>query len=214
MAATAITTVATVMALSQNHTGLPLLCRDRNRRRDRLERAGVDALLDHVAEMPDQALDGPSGRVAERADGMALDLIADIEQHIDLGLLGLALGHAFEHAPHPTGALAARRALAAGFILVEIGDASDGADDVGRFVHDDHAGGAEPGLQRLETVEVHPQIAALARRNARNRRAAGNDGKEIVPAAAHAAAIAVDQLAQPDPHLLLDIARGVDVARE
>src|SRR4030095_8829573 len=93
----------------------PLFCRDRHRRRDRLERAGVDARLDHVAEMPDQALDGPGGGVAERADGMAFDLIADIEQHIDLCLLGLALGHAFEHAPHPTRAFAARRALAAGF---------------------------------------------------------------------------------------------------
>ena len=33
-------------------------------------------------------------------------------------------GHALQHAPHPAGALAARRALAAAFVLVEIGDAA------------------------------------------------------------------------------------------
>ncbi len=51
-------------------------------------------------------------------------------------------------------------------------------------------------------------------RDAGHRRAAGNDGEQIVPAAAHAAGIMVDQLAQGDAHLLLDIARLVHVAGE
>jgi hypothetical protein len=40
--------------------------------------------------MPDQALDRPGRRVAERADRVALDLLGDVEQHVDLALLGLA----------------------------------------------------------------------------------------------------------------------------
>ena len=46
----------------------------------------------------------------------------------------------------------------------------------------------------------------------RHRRAAGDDREQIVPAAAHAAGIAVDQLAQRDAQLLLDVARLVHVA--
>ena len=99
-------------------------------------------------------------------------------------------------------------------MLVEIRQARDGADDVGRFVHDDHRRGAEPGLQRLEAVEIHRQVEAFAGRDAGHRRAAGNDGEQIVPATANAAGITVDQLAQGNAHLLLDIARRIDVAGE
>ena len=60
-----------------------------------------------------------------------------------------------EHAPHPAGALAAGRALAAALVLVEIGDAGDRPDDVGRLVHDDHGRGAEARLQVAQRVEVH-----------------------------------------------------------
>jgi hypothetical protein len=35
-------------------------------------------------EMADQALDRPGRRVAERADGVAFDLLGDVEQHVDL----------------------------------------------------------------------------------------------------------------------------------
>ena len=35
--------------------------------------------------MPDQALDRPGRRIAERADGVALDLLADFLQQIDFG---------------------------------------------------------------------------------------------------------------------------------
>ena len=52
----------------------------------------IDALLDHVTEMANEALDRPGGRIAQCADRMALDLIGDIQQHIDLALFGAALG--------------------------------------------------------------------------------------------------------------------------
>ena len=97
-------------------------------------------------------------------------------------------------------------------MLVEIREARDGADDVGGFVHHDHARRAEPGLQRLQAVEVHRQVLAFARRDAGHRRAAGNDGKQIVPAAAHAACVMLDQLAERHAHLLFHVAGLVHVA--
>src|SRR5262245_43280978 len=85
----------------------------------RLGRVFVDPFLDLVAEMTDQSLDRPGGRVAERTDGVALHLVGDLEQQTDLALVRPPIGHAGKHAPHPAGALAARRALAAAFVLVE-----------------------------------------------------------------------------------------------
>ena len=99
-------------------------------------------------------------------------------------------------------------------MLVEIREPGDGADDIGRLVHDDDGRRAEPALQLLQAVEIHGQVVALAGRDARHRRAAGDDGEQIVPAAADAAGVAVDQLAQRHPHLLLDIAGLVHMARE
>src|SRR4051812_21143495 len=83
-------------------------------------RVFVDAPLDLGAEMAQQSLYRPSRAVAERADGMALDLLGDLHQHVDLAVGGATLRHASEHAPHPAHAFATRRALPAGLVLVEI----------------------------------------------------------------------------------------------
>ena len=92
-------------------------------------------------------------------------------------------------------------------MLVEIADAADRADDVGRLVHDDDRRGAEAGAERLQPVEVHRRVHDLGRRDQRHRRAAGDDGEQIVPAAADAAGMLVDQLAERDRHRFLDHAR-------
>src|ERR1700712_1109354 len=48
-----------------------------------LVRILVDTFFDLVTEMRDQALDRPGGSVAERADGVAFDLLGDLQQHVD-----------------------------------------------------------------------------------------------------------------------------------
>src|SRR5690349_8913740 len=106
-------TVASVTALSHIHPMHALLSRHRNRGTDRERRARGASPLDEGAEMPDKPLHRPRRGVAERADGMTLDLVADLQQHIDLGDLSLAARHALEHAPHPARAFAAGGALAA-----------------------------------------------------------------------------------------------------
>ena len=100
---------------------------------------GVDPLFDHMAEMADEALHRPGRGIAERADGVALDLLGHVEQHVDLALLGLTLGHPLQHPPHPAGALAARRALAAAFMLVEM---------------------REPAMARIMSVDLSMTITA------------------------------------------------------
>jgi hypothetical protein len=52
----------------------------------------------------------------------------------------------------------------------------------------------------------------LRGRHQRHRGAAGDHRQQIVPAAAHAAAMLLDQLAERDAHLLLDVAGLVHVA--
>ena len=79
-----------------------------------------DALLDLWAEVAHEALDGPRGGVAERADRAALDLLGELEQHVDLALVPTAFGEAVHHVHHPGRAFAAGRALAAGLVLVEL----------------------------------------------------------------------------------------------
>ena len=61
-------------------------------------------------------------------------------------------------------------------------------------------------------VEIHQQVIALVRRDERHRRAAGNDREQIVPAAAHAAGMGLDQLAQRNAHRLFDVAGLLHVA--
>ena len=161
--------------------------------------------------MCNQALDRPRRRIAERADGVAFDLLGHFQQHVDLALVGAAVGHPGQHPPHPPGAFAARRALAAALVFVEIGDARDRPDQVGRLVHHDDGGGAEAGAQLAEAVEVHRGVDDLLGRHHADRRAAGNDRLEIVPAAANAAAMALDQFAERNPHRLFDVAGPLDV---
>ncbi|MNV55422.1 hypothetical protein D3C71_1476520 [compost metagenome] len=70
---------------------------------------------------------------------MAFDLTGHVEQQVDFRRIGVADGHAFQHAPHPARAFAARRALAAALVLEEVADAGDRLHDVGRLVHHGHA---------------------------------------------------------------------------
>ena len=166
------------------------------------------------AEMADEALDRPGRRVAERADRVALDLLGDFQQHVDLALLRAALGHARQHAPHPARALAARRALAAALVLVEIGDARDRPR---RCRSTCRARSRPPCRGRIcSPRSVSKSIGAsmiCSAGTSGTEEPPGIDAEQVVPAAAHAAAMAVDQLAEGDAHLLLDVARLVRRAR-
>ncbi len=143
---------------------------------------------------------------------MAFDLGGDFQEGVDLLGIGLPARHPLHHPPHPAGAFAARRALAAALVLVEVADAGDRLDQVGGLVHHDHRRGAEAGLQGRQGVEVHRQVLADLRRDHAHRRAARDHRLEVAPPAPHAAAVILDQLAEGDRHDLLHVARPLDVA--
>lgn len=96
-------------------------------------------------------------------------------------------------------------------MVVELGKTGNGADNVGRLVHDDNGSGTETRLRVLERVKVHQLVVADVLGKDGGRRATGNDSLEVVPAALDTTAVLVDELAKRNGHLLLDSARVVDV---
>src|SRR5690606_41921037 len=74
--------------------------------------------------------------------------------------------------------------------------------------------GAEARAQFLQSVEIHGRVHDLRGRDERNRRTARDHGEQIVPAAADAAAMGIDEFTKSDAHLLLDNARLVHMAAD
>ncbi|GMT31566.1 hypothetical protein PFISCL1PPCAC_22863, partial [Pristionchus fissidentatus] len=165
-------------------------------------------------EVSDQTLDGPSGGVSEGADGVSLDLLAQLPDHVNLLLLRLAVHEPPHHLVQPVAALATRRALSTALVLVEERETGDALHDVGLLVHHNHGGSSESGLGGDERVKVHQHVVAHALGHERNRGSSGDDGQQVVPAANDAAAVALDELLERDGHLLLHRARVIHLARD
>ena len=66
-------------------------------------------------------LHGPGSSISQGADGVPLDLLGDLPQHVDLLDAGIPLLHAGHQIVQPPCALAAGGALPAGLVLVEVG---------------------------------------------------------------------------------------------
>lgn len=143
---------------------------------------------------------------------MALDLLGELLHHVDLTSASLALLESVHDLLGPLAALAARCALTAGLVVVELAQTSDGAYDVSRLVHDDDSGGTETGLRVLERVKVHELLVADLSWQNWSRRSTWDDGEEVVPTATDATAVLLDQLLQRDRHLFLNCAWVVDVS--
>ena len=90
-----------------------------------------------VAELRDVARDGHRRGVAERAEALAEDPVADVEEQVELALLGATLLDPAEDVDLPADALAARRALAARLLLVELRDAQAELHHAAAVVDDD-----------------------------------------------------------------------------
>ncbi len=97
-------------------------------------------------------------------------------------------------------------------MLVESGQSGDRFDNIGRFVHYDDTGRAKAALHLDKAVEIHQYGVADFLRQNRSRRTARDHPQQIVPAAAHPAGMALDQLLERDAHRVLDVARPLDMA--
>ena len=118
---------------------------------------------------------------------------------------------AVDHAPQPAGAFAARRALAARLLVVEVRQAQQRLHHAARLVHDDHRARAEHRARLGDRVVVHVGGHHHVARQHRHRRAAGNARLELA-AAAHAAGH-LEQRRERRAELHLEVAGTLDVAR-
>src|SRR5262245_42887113 len=83
----------------------------------------ADVRLDLLGEALHQRFHGSHGRVAQRAQRVAADVAGHGLQEHGVALASLAVLDALEHQLHPVRALAAGRALAARFMVEELGQA-------------------------------------------------------------------------------------------
>ena len=146
------------------------------------------------------------------ANSVALDLLREFLQHINFALPSLSSLEALHNLLGPLAAFSTRRALPAALVLVEGREPRYGADDVRALIHDDNSCGAQARLAVLEGVEVHELLVTGGFGQDGRGRAAWDDGFEIIPAAADAAGVFVDELFEGDGHFLFDGAGVVDVS--
>src|SRR5581483_5191807 len=188
--------------------------------RDRRVERPAHIGLELVAEPADRGRDGRNGRRAERADGglagrpvdTGADVVADVEEQVDVLRATLPRDDAGEDLLEPRGALTARRALAARLLREEAHDAVAGAHDVGVFVHHPDRARTEHGSCLAHGAGLERQVEVLLE-EPRRRRAAGDERLEAL-AVADAAAIdrRLDQVAEGrDAELDLVDAGLVDV---
>src|SRR4249920_2552534 len=65
--------------------------------------AVVDEIFELVPEMADEALHRPGRRVAERTNGVSLDLVGDVDEHVDVGPAPLPRQYPPQRAIEPAG---------------------------------------------------------------------------------------------------------------
>src|SRR6266540_1834244 len=170
----------------------------------------VDVALELVAEALHVLDDRPRGEVAERAQALAQDPVADREQEVELGLLGAPFLELLEQLHHPARPLPAGRALAARLVHVELGRAERQLHHAGAVVDHDHRRRSELRSRLRDRVEVEIRVE-LVRRHHRGRRAAGDDRLQL-PSLGDAASDVVDQLPQGRTELELVVAGPLDVS--
>src|SRR5215470_3090155 len=98
----------------------------------------IDVVLELVAEVLDETLHRQRRRIAERTDRSPSDIVGNGKQQIEILVFALPVLDAIDHAPQPARALAAWRALSAGFLEVEIRQSQQRAHHAARIVHADH----------------------------------------------------------------------------
>jgi hypothetical protein len=89
-------------------------------------------------------------------DGATLDAVGDRVEERQVRGLAVPVADAVDHTPQPAGALATRRALAAGLLVIKVGQPKQRLHRAARLVHDDDRARAEhrPGLGDRVVIHV------------------------------------------------------------
>merc|ERR1719474_497910 len=165
-------------------------------------------------EVPDKTLDWPGSAVSQSADGVALNLFAQFPNHINLLWLRVALSEPPHHCIHPVNTLSAWGALTTRLLLVEHCKPCNCLNHICLLVHDDDCCCPQTSLLCHQVVKVHQNFVTNRFGDEGSGAASRDDTEQVVPAADHSAAVALDQLLQGDAHLLFHRAGVVHVARD
>ena len=106
-------------------------------------------------------------------------LFADADQQIDVAHLPFAVLDARQDLVEPVAALAARRALAARLVLVEVEQVLRRPHHAGGLVHHDDAGRAQHRSRLRHVVEARRDVELIGQQD-RHRRSAGNDRLQLM----------------------------------
>src|SRR3954451_3942215 len=186
----------------------------------KLAPAVLDVDQELVAEHFDAGHDRGRDRRAEHADGGLLrrpaqpwgDVVAHVEQQVQVRLATLAQLDAAQDLVEPTAALAAGRALPARLPVKEAGDAPRGADHAGGLVHGYDRARAEHGSGLAHRVLVEGHVE-LVRPEPRRGDATGDERLQLVVVADPAAQLGVVEEVPEGGlgHLDLVVGRPLDV---
>src|SRR5262249_27281025 len=116
-----------------------------------------------VAELRHAAGEGHRRRVAEHAEALADDPVADVEHDLEVVLRGGPVLDRAQDLHEPARADAARRALAARLVHVELRDAERELDHAGSIVDRAHDAGADEEAVLAERVRVELRVELVRR---------------------------------------------------
>ena len=139
-------------------------------------------------------------------------LFADADQQVDVAHLPFAALDPGQDLVQPVAPFAARRALAARLVLVEVQQVLRRPHHAGRLVHHDDAGRAEHRSRLRDVVEAGRDVELIGQQD-RHRRPAGDDRLQRA-AVADAAGVLEDQLLQRRLHRRFEDAGLLDVAAD
>src|SRR6185436_14045400 len=108
----------------------------------------LDIVFELAAKLADCVLDGPGGAVGQSTDSRArnnADVVANLQQQIQIAQATAARLDAVEHVQRPAGPFAAGSALAAAFVREESTAIVQEVDDGNRLV--EHHDGRRPQAQ-------------------------------------------------------------------
>jgi len=118
----------------------------------------IDPVLNLVSVVLDQPLDWPGSGISQSADSVALNLLSELPQHVDLSVLGFSNLHSFEGVSQPSSSLPTWSALPTTLMLVEFAQPQDGLDHISGFIHNYNCRSAQSTLELPQGVEVHEHI--------------------------------------------------------
>merc|ERR1719402_1162337 len=145
-------------------------------------------------EVPDKTLDWPGSAVSQSADGVALNLFAQFPNHINLLWLRVALSEPPHHCVHPVNTLSAGGALTTRLVLVEHCKPCNCLNHICLLVHDDDCRCPQTSLLCHQVVKVHQNFVTTRLGDEGSGAASRDDTEQVVPAADHSAAVALDHL--------------------